>query len=73
MGRRTPASAPAPNTVVWYDAQGHGHDLGAWEERDTVDLRWALALAYRLTRDRGDRVRLTRVRSRVEEWAKSLL
>jgi hypothetical protein len=55
--------------LVWVDEHGVAHDLGPWSTRDAADVRWALGVAYRLTRDRGDRLRLGRARAKVDGWA----
>ena len=49
--------------LVWMDAEGGVHDLGAYAVPELEGLAWAVGVAYRTSRVRSERTRLAGLRA----------
>jgi hypothetical protein len=73
--RRWALGKHAGGHLLYVRRDGEVVDLGAYERDEVVGLAWAWRVAYRATRDRGERSQLARARdaaARLGEGAKKL-
>lgn len=48
--------------LLYVDSSGRVFDIGAFTLRDIASLSWAYRIAYRVTRERHERIRLAGMR-----------